>query len=732
MAKGKFSHPREEGGREKKKKFSAGFENDETMILPKATENPLDVHDFPKETPDEDRLSMPEVDFQSYDDLNLESTQEEVPEELEDFINQDAHQKYNELFSPIPPKHIPTEEEAIEQAFQQAVEKEQRPSSRNKQPSAFWANHGKKIILSLVGVAAAAALAAGGFFAYRHFSDPYDHLILSGVQIAGVNIGGMDKEQAAQAVSEGIRPVLLEQDMVVSLPDQKITLSPSSTQISLDVEEAVKAAYRFGRSGSSAQKEEEYRHSLTQTHNVDILPYLSVNKNYIKGQLETYAATHDSDFAPSSYALEGEQPPLDFKNYNENNTPQTLLLILGNPGFHLDVNQALQEILTAYGNLDMTPVLKLQTGTQEPEPLDLDKIYKEYHIDPVDSSMNKDNFDVISGTYGYTFDLEKARTKLADAHFGETVRIPMEYVEPEIMDDEVYFQDVLSTAETPHGNNENRNVNLDLACKAINDLILYPGDEFSYNDTLGQRTADKGYKGAPAYSGHKLVDSLGGGICQVSSTLYYSCLQADLEITDRINHGYLPSYIDPGMDATVSWGKPDFKFRNNSNYPIKIKAESTPDKVIVQILGTDDKDYYVKMEYEMSDVPQKDVYQEYDADSGYYDGQIVDQGVVGHYVKSYRCKYSKKTDVLISRELEANSSYLSRDRIIAVVKTPAPTTPPATTPPTVTPAPPQPPQPPQPPEPPAPPVDQQPEPAPDVPDAAPDAVPDGGGEAPAV
>ncbi len=86
MAKGKFSHPREEGGREKKKKFSAGFENDETMILPKATENPLDVHDFPKGTPDEDRLSMPEVDFQSYDDLNLESTQEEVPEELEDFI----------------------------------------------------------------------------------------------------------------------------------------------------------------------------------------------------------------------------------------------------------------------------------------------------------------------------------------------------------------------------------------------------------------------------------------------------------------------------------------------------------------------------------------------------------------------------------------------------------------------------------------------------------------------
>ena len=131
-----------------------------------------------------------------------------------------------------------------------------------------------------------------------------------------------------------------------------------------------------------------------------------------------------------------------------------------------------------------------------------------------------------------------------------------------------------------------------------------------------------------------------------------------MEITDRVSHGFLPSYIDPGMDATVSWGNPDFKFRNSSDYPIQIQAEATDEKVIVKVLGTDSKDYYIKMDYEMSNIAPNEVHEQYDADSGYYDGQVLNEGSVGHYVKSYRCKYSKKTNTLISRELESASSSL--------------------------------------------------------------------------
>ena len=124
--------------------------------------------------------------------------------------------------------------------------------------------------------------------------------------------------------------------------------------------------------------------------------------------------------------------------------------------------------------------------------------------------------------------------------------------------------------------------------------MLNPGETFSYNATLGERTTGKGYKSAPAYSGDDLVNQVGGGICQVSSTLYCSTLLADLENVSRTNHRIPVNYINYGMDATVSWRSPDFKFRNNTNYPIQLEASVSGGYVNVQILGTDEKDYYVK------------------------------------------------------------------------------------------------------------------------------------------
>ena len=163
---------------------------------------------------------------------------------------------------------------------------------------------------------------------------------------------------------------------------------------------------------------------------------------------------------------------------------------------------------------------------------------------------------------------------------------------------------------------------------------MQPGEEFSYNATLGQRTRENGYLPAGAYSGTALVQSVGGGICQGSSTLYLACLYADLEIVFRINHGYTSTYIDPGLDATVNWGGPDYQFRNNTHFPIQLKAEVSDGYMKMWILGTEERDYYVKMDTEVT----------YGADT--------------IYAKSYKCKYDRQTDELISRELEARSNYM--------------------------------------------------------------------------
>ena len=276
--------------------------------------------------------------------------------------------------------------------------------------------------------------------------------------------------------------------------------------------------------------------------------------------------------------------------------------------------------------------------------------------------------------------MEKARELTANAKPGEVIRIPMEYVEPAITDKDVLYHDVLGECQTKHTSNANRNTNLRLACEALNGLVLNPGETFSYNDALGQRTAAKGYKPAPAYVGQELVDDIGGGICQVSSTLYYAALVADMEIVSRTNHGFVSSYIPYGMDATVSWGGPDFKFRNSSNYPVKIEAYVADGYVHVAILGTDQRDYYVKLEYKITGTQEPDTkYIEMEADNpdGLQDGDVIDQGVTGYTVKTYKVKYSTVNNAVVSRDFITTSQYLTKPRQVVQIK-PEPTTTPTT------------------------------------------------------
>ena len=166
------------------------------------------------------------------------------------------------------------------------------------------------------------------------------------------------------------------------------------------------------------------------------------------------------------------------------------------------------------------------------------------------------------------------------------------------------------------------------------------------------------------------IETVGGGICQPSSTLYYCCLLADLEITVRDCHMYAVSYLPLGIDATISWGAYDYCFRNNTNYPIRIEAWMSDGYVHVQLIGTDEKDYYVVMENYVDSIDDYEtVYEEMYADNpdGYKDGDQITSPYTGYTVYTYRCKYDKETDELISRDYEAYSEYWARDEVIAKI-----------------------------------------------------------------
>lgn len=536
----------------------------------------------------------------------------------------------------------------------------------------------------LVGLCAAALVLIISVVAVLFLSgaDTQNDAILDNVYIGTVSVGGMTEKEASAALSQ-LAALYSQTDMVVNIGTTTLTLSPRDTGAQLNIPAVVEAAYHYGRTGTKAEQEAALESSRTESHIIGLLPYLELDHDYIRSTLEKCSQDSGSTLTQTSYGLEGEEPELTADKFDPNAPGQTLVITMGTPGIGFDAASVYNMVLDAYSLTQFQVMVETVTSTAEPDPIDLVAILDEFYIAPRDASVDMQTFEPIPGAYGYSFNLEAAQKLVDDAEYGEIIRIPMEYIAPEVLDETILFRDVIGEGRTPHSNNQNRTTNLRLACEALNGKVLNPGETLSFNETLGQRTSAKGYKEAPSYANGDVVDSLGGGICQVSSTLYYATLLADLDIVARTNHSYPSSYIDYGLDATVSWGGPDFKFRNSTNYPIRIEAFVEGGYVNVRILGTAEKDYYIQMEYEITNTIEPEIeYQDLNPDNpeGYKDGDVIQEGVTGYYVKTYKLKYSIQNGKLLSRDFAANSQYRGKNTIIARIA-PEPTLPPVTVPP---------------------------------------------------
>lgn len=215
-----------------------------------------------------------------------------------------------------------------------------------------------------------------------------------------------------------------------------------------------------------------------------------------------------------------------------------------------------------------------------------DKKAKNGSISSFDEDANK---FVFSGAEpGTAVDQEKLIADISGAlerkEFDAVITAAVNTVQPEF-DEETAREKykTVSTFTTNSSANSKRNTNLKLACRAINGVVLKPGEEFSFNNVVGERTEAKGYQAASAYSNGEVVQEIGGGVCQVSTTLYNAVLRAGLKTTTRRSHTYEPSYVTPGMDATVSFNGPDYKFVNNSSTAVGIRASYSDQVVTVSI-----------------------------------------------------------------------------------------------------------------------------------------------------
>ena len=369
------------------------------------------------------------------------------------------------------------------------------------------------------------------------------------------------------------------------------------------------------------------------------------------------------------------EPPADTSGELDG---QTLRITKAHDGYAPESLRPLLSDIASYSQIGYTIPVTLETLPAQ--DLTAQQLHDRLHGEMKNASYDAASGSIVPEQFGADFDVAAAQTALDGAAPGETVSVPAVIEEPEVTAADLkmlLFRDVLGEARTHVSGSAGRIGNVKLSAKLINGIVLNSGDTFSYNDSVGKRTEARGFKPAPAYVKGETVDEVGGGICQTSSTLYLACLLSNMEITERYAHRYVPAYIDWGMDATVSWGGPDYKFTNNTLYPVKIVTEYSKGYLTIKLLGTNIDGIRVKMTNEvLSKTPWETVYQE---DSTMAPGSpdvVKVTPYTGYKVKTYQTIYDKNGSVIDSH-FEAASDYKVRNKVVLQAPAAAPGSAPA-------------------------------------------------------
>nr|WP_245780865.1 VanW family protein [Gracilibacillus orientalis] len=221
---------------------------------------------------------------------------------------------------------------------------------------------------------------------------------------------------------------------------------------------------------------------------------------------------------------------------------------------------------------------------------------QEIYQEPVDATLDK-NGVIVPGQVGYKLHRQKFKELFYAFIFkNEPARIeaPILKIHPNVDSEllaNIRTQQIGQYITYFNTNNKERSHNISLSAEAINNHVVFPGKTFSFNKVVGKRTKEKGYMPAPEIVKGEVSEGIGGGICQVSSTLFNAVDRAGAQIMQRYSHSKRVPYVPPGRDATVSWYGPDFTFKNNFNQPLLIRSKTLGGKVIIEIYSSDMVDY---------------------------------------------------------------------------------------------------------------------------------------------
>lgn len=495
-----------------------------------------------------------------------------------------------------------------------------------------------KIILIMLGL----LLAALCVFTYAYPS------IFPGVTVGTIPVGGMSEQAAADRIME--RSGALYEDAKVALTIYQTTYDIPVRDVLESVDGAQSAANAFavGRTGNPLARMWDVVKALIGKNEAQIAA--QVDEDGMEKALEEIA---------SQALTEPVEPTWEVGT-------DSITIHAGKPGVNFDTKAVREKMDEKIRLMDFEPY-EVSTELSETPAIDIDKIAAEAIGEGTSATVDKtDGKTIIPEKPGVQFDVEEARSIIGDGS-AESYTIPATVTPAKVTAEdlkEVLFRDTLAQASTnlDEGNVPRTN-NVRLASASINGTILNPGDEFSYNGVVGERTEARGYKPAGAYVNGQVVDEFGGGVCQPSSTLYMAVLRADLEVTERHNHSFTVAYTPLGEDATVDYGNLDFRFKNDTDYPIKIVAEQTNGQMIMTIIGTKTTDKTVKTRTDVLATYTPETVEKKDNSMKVGESRVETTPITGYSTRTYKIITENGET---TEELANSSNYVKRDKVVYV------------------------------------------------------------------
>lgn len=433
----------------------------------------------------------------------------------------------------------------------------------------------KAVIISLLGLIIL-SLAFTCFSVFRVLD--YDK-IYKAIYINGINAGGMTKEEITDLLKRNYQDAIKDKALTIKSHDNKSGIIPfSDINVVYDIEETVNKAYGIGRTGSIINRLSEILKASNNEKKVDIIYTFDQKK-----ASDILEKLHKETLKPLKEA--------DLLIQQDK-----IILISGHSGKSMDKEATLKKIDESI-KLCKADTIEAPTIVTAPKKISVEEYYKRISHDAVDATFKSEGktYALKPHSVGTSIDKTTLANIINEMENKEDAQkvLPVIFTQPKVTLNDLdgkLFKDTLATSYTTFSTNteetRNRSVNIKLAASKINGLLLGPGDVFSFNDIVGERTSEGGYQEAPTYVAGKVVDGIGGGICQVSTTLYNAVLFSDLQVLARTNHYFPVSYVPLGRDAAVSYGGVDLKFKNNTGWPLKIEVSVSNNRIDFKLRGT--------------------------------------------------------------------------------------------------------------------------------------------------